>query len=103
MPIPQVLPQQLKWRLPAYYGRKCAPSNPAQCADPAAPLTILLPLCSDLETLLASDSVSDWVRLSVMLLGPPPAGFRFEAKHKSSAYAKPGSAEAEPDSADVQG
>ncbi|PNH03353.1 tRNA-dihydrouridine(47) synthase [NAD(P)(+)]-like [Tetrabaena socialis] len=33
---------------------------------------------------------SDWVRISSMLLGPPPAPISFAAKHKSNSYAAPG-------------
>lgn len=40
---------------------------------------------SDLETLLGSPAPADWVRLSVMLLGPTPPGFVFAAKHKAGA------------------
>ena len=36
---------------------------------------------------MGSTSGADWVRLTTMLLGPPPLGFRFEPKHKSNAYA----------------
>lgn len=57
------LPCHLHWRPPAYAGR------------------------NDLETLFASSSASDWVRISEMLLGPTPAGFNFAPKHKSNAYA----------------
>lgn len=60
----EVIPQKLNWRPPNYYGR------------------------NDLETLMASDSGADWVRLTEMLLGPPPAGFIFSPKHKSNAYDK---------------
>ena len=41
----------------------------------------------DLETLMASEASSDWVKISTMLLGPPPEGFAFQPKHKSNAYA----------------
>lgn len=57
-----VIPQQLNWRPPSYY-----------CRD-------------DLETLMASDSAADWIRISEMLLGKVPDGFIFAAKHKSNAY-----------------
>ena len=40
----------------------------------------------DLETLLASTDPACWVRVSEMLLGKAPAGFKFEPKHKSNAY-----------------
>lgn len=58
----EVVPQQLNWRPPSYYGR------------------------DDLETLMASDSAADWVRISEMLLGKVPDGFTFAPKHKSNAY-----------------
>ncbi|KAF7810829.1 tRNA-dihydrouridine(47) synthase [NAD(P)(+)]-like [Senna tora] len=58
----EVIPQRLNWRPPSYYGR------------------------DDLETLMASDSAADWVRISEMLLGKVPDGFRFAPKHKSNAY-----------------
>ncbi|GFR41828.1 hypothetical protein Agub_g2602, partial [Astrephomene gubernaculifera] len=65
----EVLPQQMNHRPPAYRGR------------------------SDLETLLASEEPQDWVRISEMLLGPPPAPISFAPKHKSSSYAAaPGAA-----------
>ena len=57
----EVLPQTLGMRPPAYYGR------------------------SDLETLLASSDVKDWIKISEMLLGPTPANF-FVPKHKSYSY-----------------
>ncbi|KAJ8572161.1 hypothetical protein K7X08_008672 [Anisodus acutangulus] len=57
-----VIPQRINWRPPSYYGR------------------------DDLETLMASDSAADWVRISEMLLGKVPAGFSFAPKHKSNAY-----------------
>jgi tRNA-dihydrouridine synthase 3 len=56
-------PQQMTWRPPEYIGR------------------------SDLETLLSSSAASDWVRISEMLLGPVPEGFKFVPKHKSNAFA----------------
>jgi hypothetical protein len=59
----EVAPQQMQWRPPSFVGR------------------------SDLETLLGSESAADWVRISEMLLGPPPEGFAFAPKHKSNAYA----------------
>ena len=39
---------------------------------------------SDLEQLLGSPDAKDWVRISEMLIGPVPDGFRFTPKHKSS-------------------
>ncbi|KAA8546049.1 hypothetical protein F0562_020500 [Nyssa sinensis] len=57
-----VNPQRLNWRSPSYFGR------------------------DDLETLMASDSAADWIRISEMLLGKVPAGFTFAPKHKSNAY-----------------
>lgn len=58
----EVIPQQMQWRPPAFVGR------------------------SDLETLLASESPSDWVHISEMLLGRTPPGHAFAPKHKSNAY-----------------
>ncbi|KAK1304807.1 tRNA-dihydrouridine(47) synthase [NAD(P)(+)]-like [Acorus calamus] len=57
-----VKPQRLNWRSPSYFGR------------------------DDLETLMASESAADWIRISEMLLGKVPAGFTFAPKHKSNAY-----------------
>ncbi|KAL2927927.1 tRNA-dihydrouridine(47) synthase [NAD(P)(+)]-like [Bienertia sinuspersici] len=57
-----VIPQRLNWRPPSYYGR------------------------DDLETLMASESAADWIRISEMLLGKVPPGFTFAPKHKSNAY-----------------
>ncbi|KAL7868917.1 hypothetical protein SRHO_G00103010 [Serrasalmus rhombeus] len=39
-----------------------------------------------LETLMASQHVGDWVRISEMLLGPVPKNFSFLPKHKANAY-----------------
>jgi tRNA-dihydrouridine synthase 3 len=39
---------------------------------------------SDLEQLLSSSNVADWIRISEMLIGPVPEGFKFTPKHKSS-------------------
>ncbi|KAJ1661864.1 tRNA-dihydrouridine synthase 3 [Coemansia sp. RSA 1646] len=58
----EVLPQKMNDRPPAYYGR------------------------SDLETLMASDKVNDWIKLSEMILGPTPDDFTFVPKHKSNSY-----------------
>ena len=41
---------------------------------------------SDLETLFLSPHAGDWIRISEMLLGPVPEGFKFEPKHKAKAY-----------------
>lgn len=41
---------------------------------------------SDLETLMMSRNSADWVKISEMLLGPVPDGFRFEPKHKANSY-----------------
>jgi hypothetical protein len=48
----EVLPQSMSWRPPAYSTR------------------------SSLEGLLSSEAASDWVRLSEMMLGPAPEGYR---------------------------
>lgn len=42
---------------------------------------------NDLETLFASNNPSDWVKISSMLLGPPPENFVFVPKHKSVGWA----------------
>ncbi|XP_020261252.1 tRNA-dihydrouridine(47) synthase [NAD(P)(+)]-like isoform X3 [Asparagus officinalis] len=57
-----IIPQRLNWRPPSFFGR------------------------DDLETLMASDSAADWIRISEMLLGKVPEGFTFAPKHKSNAY-----------------
>eukprot|EP00760_Papus_ankaliazontas_P038162 PhM_4_TR8895/c0_g1_i1/m.88146/K05544/DUS3; tRNA-dihydrouridine synthase 3 len=58
----ETLPQRMNERPPAFVGR------------------------DDLETLMASDDVKDWVHLSEMLLGPVPSTFSFTPKHKSNMY-----------------
>lgn len=40
----------------------------------------------DLETLMASSSSKDWIKLSEMLLGPVPDGFQFLPKHRANAF-----------------
>ncbi|XP_076896930.1 tRNA-dihydrouridine(47) synthase [NAD(P)(+)]-like [Bidens hawaiensis] len=60
----EVLPQRLNSRPPAYFGR------------------------DDLETLMASESAADWIKISEMLLGKVPDGFTFSPKHKSNAFDK---------------
>lgn len=62
--ILDVIPQRVNWRPPSF----C-------CRD-------------DLETLMASESAADWIRISEMLLGKVPDGFTFAPKHKSNAYDK---------------
>jgi len=59
----EVVPAQLHWRPAAYKGR------------------------DDRETILGSENPEDWVKVSKMLLGPPPSNFKFAPKHKSNAYA----------------
>ncbi|KAM9340539.1 tRNA-dihydrouridine(47) synthase [NAD(P)(+)]-like [Symphorus nematophorus] len=39
-----------------------------------------------LESLMASQNVGDWVRISEMLLGPVPKNFNFMPKHKANSY-----------------
>ncbi|XP_061753542.1 tRNA-dihydrouridine(47) synthase [NAD(P)(+)]-like isoform X2 [Nerophis ophidion] len=39
-----------------------------------------------LETLMASQNVGDWIRISEMLLGPVPPNFNFLPKHKANSY-----------------
>lgn len=58
----EVLPQRINERPPLYKGR------------------------DELETLLSSPSVSDWVKISEMFLGKVPEDFKFLPKHKSNAY-----------------
>uniref|UniRef100_A0A5S6QY33 tRNA-dihydrouridine(47) synthase [NAD(P)(+)] n=1 Tax=Trichuris muris TaxID=70415 RepID=A0A5S6QY33_TRIMR len=58
----EYLPQRMVDRFPRYFGR------------------------NDLETLMASDHSADWIKISEMLLGPAPDGFRFIPKHKAKFY-----------------
>ncbi|KAM4688858.1 tRNA-dihydrouridine(47) synthase [NAD(P)(+)]-like [Discoglossus pictus] len=39
-----------------------------------------------METLMASQNVGDWVKISEMLLGPVPQNFTFLPKHKANSY-----------------
>lgn len=59
-----VVPQRPNWRAPSYCGR------------------------DDLETMMASESAADWIKISELLLGKVPDGFTFAPKHKSNAYDK---------------
>ncbi|KAK0042124.1 tRNA-dihydrouridine(47) synthase [NAD(P)(+)]-like isoform X1, partial [Biomphalaria pfeifferi] len=58
----EVVPQRINERPPYFVGR------------------------NDLETLMASASCADWIKLSEMLLGPVPDNFHFLPKHKANAY-----------------
>ncbi|KAJ4442272.1 hypothetical protein ANN_12139, partial [Periplaneta americana] len=40
----------------------------------------------DLETLMASPSCADWIRISEMLLGPVPDNYNFLPKHKANSW-----------------
>jgi tRNA-dihydrouridine synthase 3 len=63
----EVIPQQMNHRPPLY-----------MCGR------------NDIETLFLSPHPSDWIKISEMLLGPVPDGFRFEPKHKAKGYATNG-------------
>ncbi|KAH0625936.1 hypothetical protein JD844_034315 [Phrynosoma platyrhinos] len=39
-----------------------------------------------METLMASQNVGDWIKISEMLLGPVPTNFTFLPKHKANSY-----------------
>jgi len=41
----------------------------------------------DTETLLSSSNSRDWIKISELLIGPVGPNFKFQEKHKSSAYA----------------
>ena len=56
------IPVKLNERAPNYYGR------------------------NDLETLMASPDSSDWIKISEILLGKTPEGFKFVPKHRANAY-----------------
>ncbi|KAF9435668.1 tRNA-dihydrouridine(47) synthase [NAD(P)(+)]-like protein, partial [Entomortierella beljakovae] len=56
----EVVPQKMNDRPPSFVGR------------------------DDLETLMASPNVNDWIKLSEMILGPAPDAFRFDPKHKAN-------------------
>ena len=43
---------------------------------------------NELETLLASDDVRDWIAVSEMFLGKPGKGFAFVPKHGSNSYSR---------------
>ncbi|NXX60035.1 DUS3L synthase, partial [Scopus umbretta] len=58
----EYLPQKINERPPYYMGRDY------------------------LETLMASQNVDDWIKISELLLGPVPASFTFLPKHKANSY-----------------
>jgi tRNA-dihydrouridine synthase 3 len=56
------LPQHINEKPPRYYGR------------------------NDLETLMASGHVQDWIKISNLIMPPPDKDFVFVPKHKSNSY-----------------
>ena len=42
----------------------------------------------ELETLMGSPAVEDWIKISEMLLGPVAENFVFQPKHKANSYAR---------------
>ncbi|KAJ1563211.1 tRNA-dihydrouridine(47) synthase [NAD(P)(+)]-like protein [Cladochytrium tenue] len=60
----EVLPQKFNERVPPFYGR------------------------DDLETLMGSPKVTDWIKITEMLLGPCPAEFEFVPKHKANSVSE---------------
>jgi tRNA-dihydrouridine synthase 3 len=58
----EVLPQKMNARPDKFHGR------------------------DELETLMASDNVKDWIKLSEICLGPSDPSFSFIPKHKSNSY-----------------
>ncbi|XP_015507112.1 tRNA-dihydrouridine(47) synthase [NAD(P)(+)]-like [Parus major] len=58
----EYLPQRINERPPYYLGRDY------------------------LETLMASQNVDDWIKISELLLGPVPPSFTFLPKHKANSY-----------------
>ncbi|KAI9141479.1 hypothetical protein BKA69DRAFT_1028401 [Paraphysoderma sedebokerense] len=58
----EVIPQKMNDRPPKFKGR------------------------CEMETLLASDDVKDWLKISEMFLGPTPPEFKFLPKHKANSY-----------------
>lgn len=55
-------PQKINERPPTYHGR------------------------DELESMMASGNCANWIKISEMLLGPVPDGFRFLPKHKANSY-----------------
>ncbi|KAJ3075546.1 tRNA-dihydrouridine(47) synthase [NAD(P)(+)]-like protein [Podochytrium sp. JEL0797] len=58
----EVLPPKLNERPPPFFGR------------------------NEMETLLASPKVADWIHVTEMILGKAPPDFQFVPKHKSNSY-----------------